>query len=301
MWGRFLFLSRSRALFANALFRKLHRLTASSSDDFALDVSGVTAQCDGSLKYGIVTFGFHDISLTLGKTKFDTTIQISKDESGTANAAKSVSCKADVHFDKLKYGVFSAATIANWLTGPIGTSICTSLDGLIDTNLTAVLADVASKLDPEVHPFVPGKPPVAPPNTLDWRKVQIVNTIQQILPLIDVNDLIRKATNGTGIVDKNLGNIRVGNVSTPVVDVIAYLNDIKVYGLDTVDTFLPLAPHEEDEFAHSLNTTLSSKTLGLNVTLTLQMSPGGMVKSPPYNITATAPIVFHDPRAMLDA
>ena len=266
-----------------------------------MDVSGVTAQCDGSLKYGIVTFGFHDISLTLGKTKFDTTIQISKDESGTANAAKSVSCKADVHFDKLKYGVFSAATIANWLTGPIGTSICTSLDGLIDTNLTAVLADVASKLDPEVHPFVPGKPPVAPPNTLDWRKVQIVNTIQQILPLIDVNDLIRKATNGTGIVDKNLGNIRVGNVSTPVVDVIAYLNDIKVYGLDTVDTFLPLAPHEEDEFAHSLNTTLSSKTLGLNVTLTLQMSPGGMVKSPPYNITATAPIVFHDPRAMLDA
>ena len=210
-----------------------------------------------------------------------------------------MSCKVDPHFDKLKYGVFSAATIANWLTRPIGNAICTSLDGLINTNLTAVLADVASKLDPEVHPFVPGQPPVAPPNTLDWRDVQIVNMIQQILPLIDVNDLIRKATNGTGMVDKNLGGMRVGNVSTPIVDVIAYLNDVRVYGLDTVDTFLPLAPHKEDAFAHSLNTTLSSKTLGVNVTLTLQMTPGGMVKSPPYNITATAPIVFHDPRAML--
>jgi len=277
-------------------------LTKSSGDDaFALDVSGATAQCAGSLKYGIVTFGFHDLSLTLGNTKFDTTIQMSKDASGTANAAKSVSCKADVHFDKLKYGVFSAATIANWLEGPIGNQICTALDKLINTNLTAVLADVASKLDPQVHPFVPGQPPVAPPNTLDWRKVQVLNMLQQILPLLDVNELIRKATNGTGAIDKDLGGLRVGNISTPIVDVIAFLNDVKVYGLDTIDTFQPLAPHKEDAFAHSLNTTLSAKTLGLNVTLTLQMTPGGMVKSPPYNVTATAPIVFHDPRMMLDA
>ena len=63
--------------------RTLYRLTEASGNDFALDVSGVTAQCDGSLKYGIVTFGFHDLSLTLGNTKFDTTIQISKDASGT--------------------------------------------------------------------------------------------------------------------------------------------------------------------------------------------------------------------------
>ena len=62
--------------------RTFYRLTEASGD-FALDVSGVTAQCDGSLKYGIVTFGFHDLSLTLGNTKFDTTIQISKDASGT--------------------------------------------------------------------------------------------------------------------------------------------------------------------------------------------------------------------------
>ena len=62
--------------------RTFYRLTGASGD-FALDVSGVTAQCDGSLKYGIVTFGFHDLSLTLGNTKFDTTIQISKDASGT--------------------------------------------------------------------------------------------------------------------------------------------------------------------------------------------------------------------------
>ena len=59
-------------------------LTESSANAFALDVSGVNAQCDGSLKYGIVTFGFHDLSLTLGNTKFDTTIQISKDASGTS-------------------------------------------------------------------------------------------------------------------------------------------------------------------------------------------------------------------------
>ena len=64
------------SFFSSFFLRKRPRTTNilqthRASGDFALDVSGVTAQCDGSLKYGIVTFGFHDLSLTLGNTKFD--------------------------------------------------------------------------------------------------------------------------------------------------------------------------------------------------------------------------------------
>lgn len=278
-------------------------VTTTSASDFALTVNDAHVECSGQLKYGIVTLGFHDLEMTLDKTSFGADIQISYDSYGTANAAKSANCEPKVHFSDLKYGVFPVTTIANWLTGTIGSQICTALDGLIDTNLTQALQYVASQLDPEAKPFVPGAPPVAPPHMVDWRQVQALSMIQQILPLLDLNGIVRKYTNGTGALRIPL-NISTGNVSTPVVDVQAVVTEVVVYDLDTIAAFDPLAPHDPaqgDQFAHSLNSTLEWNALGINATATLTMTPGGMVKSPPYTVTVVAPLVFHDPRIMLDA
>eukprot|EP00940_MAST-03C_sp_MAST-3C-sp2_P000973 g973.t1 len=273
-------------------------VTAPTGNSFNFDLSDATVSCTGHLKYSLLS---GSLETSLKKTSVTSTVAITKDASGTANGAQNSGCKASLSFDTLKVAGVPVAWIGNALSGLITSKLCSSLDDLVNTNLTAAFKDIASKLDPEVHPFVPGEAPVAPPGMIDWRDVKLLGTLQEILPMIDVNGLVDKATGGTGAVSKDF-KIQVANISSVIVDVIATLDEVKIFGLDTFKTFLPLAPHgpAEDDFAHSINNTFSAEEIGANATLSLFMTPGGMVKSPSYTVNVTIPITFHDPRIMVD-
>lgn len=217
-------------------------LVKGKPNTISFETENVGIECQGYIhaKWHFI-HGGADITAIIDDASLTDVVTIAEKDGKAANAHVD-SCHMSLKISKLNFKGSVLGALLNvispilksFLPKIIEKQVCKLLNGIIDTNITAIIGKINQAMAPNLKP-APSLHPQLPSDIklVDWAHADILSAITGLISAPTVNCIVNGITQGTGVLDIHPPDLHFTVTIPKLANITLKLNDLYISGLES--------------------------------------------------------------------